>query len=170
MQALSWSGFSNESSSGRRSSPSLVRRGTSSPATVWMIAFTIARPPFRNGRSNTYRSSSCDFAFTFTFVRDSHRLSCTCLSLSFLEHANGYKKRPSTGGLKAANSHSTPSYQIHKETMTETSRSLEAAAALSQVLTAHAIPHAFHGSILVSMLSKNPQCSVGIRLDFSLLN
>ncbi|KLO14035.1 hypothetical protein SCHPADRAFT_827061 [Schizopora paradoxa] len=43
--------------------------------------------------------------------------------------------------------------------MTETSRSLEAAAALSRVLTAQGIPHAFHGTILVSMLSRNHSCS-----------
>ncbi len=51
-------------------------------------------------------------------------------------------------------------------TMTETSRLLEAAAALSQVLTANAIPHAFHGSLLVSMLSKNPQCNVGVAIRY----
>ena len=46
--------------------------------------------------------------------------------------------------------------------MAETVRLLEAAAALSRILTAGGICHAFHGSILVSLLSKNPQCPVRI--------
>lgn len=32
--------------------------------------------------------------------------------------------------------------------------------ALSQLLTVHAIPHAFHGSILTAVMSDSPRCDV----------
>lgn len=47
--------------------------------------------------------------------------------------------------------------------MAETARLLEAAAALSGVLTAAGIPHAFHGTILVALLAQTPQCTVRVR-------
>ncbi|KAF8555488.1 hypothetical protein OG21DRAFT_896290 [Imleria badia] len=40
----------------------------------------------------------------------------------------------------------------------ETRRLLEAAMALSQLLSMHAIPHAFHGSILTAVMSDSPRC------------
>ncbi|KAF8120210.1 hypothetical protein EV363DRAFT_1408060 [Boletus edulis] len=40
----------------------------------------------------------------------------------------------------------------------ETRRLLEAAMALSQLLSMHAIPHAFHGSILTAVISDSPRC------------
>ncbi|KAH7882312.1 hypothetical protein F5I97DRAFT_1816938 [Phlebopus sp. FC_14] len=40
----------------------------------------------------------------------------------------------------------------------ETYRLLEAASALSQLLRAHSIPHAFHGTILTAVVSNSPRC------------
>ncbi|KAH0834724.1 hypothetical protein J3R83DRAFT_10274 [Lanmaoa asiatica] len=40
----------------------------------------------------------------------------------------------------------------------DTRRLLEAAMALSQLLTMHAIPHAFHGSILTAVISDSSRC------------
>ena len=42
----------------------------------------------------------------------------------------------------------------------DTRRLLEAAMALSQLLNMHAIPHAFHGSILTAIMSDSPRCDV----------
>ncbi|PAV20414.1 hypothetical protein PNOK_0304100 [Pyrrhoderma noxium] len=42
--------------------------------------------------------------------------------------------------------------------MEETSRLLQAASVLSQVLTENTIPHAFHGTILIAILANSVQC------------
>ncbi|KAJ7636877.1 hypothetical protein FB45DRAFT_450975 [Roridomyces roridus] len=42
--------------------------------------------------------------------------------------------------------------------MSDTARLLDASAALSQLLRASAIPHAFYGSVLTAMLSNSPHC------------
>lgn len=44
--------------------------------------------------------------------------------------------------------------------MHETRRLLEAATALSRLLQASQIPHAFHGSILIAVLANVPQADV----------
>lgn len=44
--------------------------------------------------------------------------------------------------------------------MAETSRLLEAATVLSAALGASRIPHSFHGSFLISLLSNSQQCNV----------
>lgn len=44
--------------------------------------------------------------------------------------------------------------------MEETSRLLQAASVLSQVLTENTIPHAFHGTILIAILANSVQCGV----------
>ncbi|EJD05507.1 uncharacterized protein FOMMEDRAFT_118610 [Fomitiporia mediterranea MF3/22] len=43
--------------------------------------------------------------------------------------------------------------------MAETLRILQAATALSQALSAAGARHAFHGSLLIALLSNNPQCN-----------
>ncbi|KAL5476897.1 hypothetical protein ACEPAI_3083 [Sanghuangporus weigelae] len=43
--------------------------------------------------------------------------------------------------------------------MAETSRVLQAATVLSQALATASIPHAFHGSLLIALLSNSPQCN-----------
>jgi hypothetical protein len=52
--------------------------------------------------------------------------------------------------------------------MPETRRILEAASALSHTLRAHGVPHAFHGSLFVAVLTNSPQADVG--LFFSLFS
>lgn len=47
----------------------------------------------------------------------------------------------------------------------DTRRLLEAAMALSQLLSMHAIPHAFHGSILTAVMSDSPRCDVRLSLS-----
>ncbi|KAG8216374.1 hypothetical protein J3R82DRAFT_6456 [Butyriboletus roseoflavus] len=42
----------------------------------------------------------------------------------------------------------------------DTRRLLEAAMALSQLLSMHTIPHAFHGTILTAVMSDSPRCDV----------
>lgn len=49
----------------------------------------------------------------------------------------------------------------------ETRRLLEAAMALSQLLSMHAIPHAFHGSVLTAVMSDSPRCDVRPSLSFA---
>jgi hypothetical protein len=49
----------------------------------------------------------------------------------------------------------------------ETRRLLEAAMALSQLLSMHAIPHAFHGSVLTAVMSDSPRCDVCLSLSFA---
>lgn len=44
--------------------------------------------------------------------------------------------------------------------MTETRRILEAASALSRLLVASRVPHAFYGSIFTAVLANSPQCNV----------
>jgi hypothetical protein len=44
--------------------------------------------------------------------------------------------------------------------MPETRRLLEAASALSHTLRAHGVPHAFHGSLFVAVLTNSPQADV----------
>src|SRR5712671_5276562 len=44
--------------------------------------------------------------------------------------------------------------------MPETRRLLEAASALSHALRAHGVPHAFHGSLFVAVLTNSPQADV----------
>ena len=44
--------------------------------------------------------------------------------------------------------------------MAETGRVLQAATVLSQALAAASIPHAFHGSLLIAILSNAPECNV----------
>lgn len=46
--------------------------------------------------------------------------------------------------------------------MPETCRLAEAAFALSQLLQANSIPHAFHGNILTAILSDSPRCHVSM--------
>lgn len=46
--------------------------------------------------------------------------------------------------------------------MHETTRLLEAAAALSQRLHSAGVPHAFYGSVLNAVLSNAPQADVGL--------
>ncbi|OCB85028.1 hypothetical protein A7U60_g7985 [Sanghuangporus baumii] len=43
--------------------------------------------------------------------------------------------------------------------MAETNRVLQAATVLSQALATASIPHAFHGSLLIALLSNSPQCN-----------
>lgn len=44
--------------------------------------------------------------------------------------------------------------------MTESARVLQAATVLSQALGGASVPHAFHGSLLIALLSNGPQCNV----------
>ena len=53
--------------------------------------------------------------------------------------------------------------QLHRALlidMEETSRLLQAASVLSQVLTENNIPHAFHGTLLIAILANSTQCNV----------
>lgn len=51
--------------------------------------------------------------------------------------------------------------------MAQTSRVLEASLALSQALTANSIPHAFHGSVLIAMVSNSAMCNVSTDVYYS---
>jgi hypothetical protein len=52
--------------------------------------------------------------------------------------------------------------------MSETRRLLEAASALSLALRANGVPHAFHGSLFVAVLTNSPQADVRLlRRSFS---
>ena len=48
--------------------------------------------------------------------------------------------------------------------MAETKRLLEAASALSDLLRNHGVPHAFHGSVLTSLLANVPHTDVCLHL------
>lgn len=50
--------------------------------------------------------------------------------------------------------------------MPETHRLLEAATALSTVLRANGVPHGFHGSIFVAVLTNSPQADVSAAHHF----
>jgi hypothetical protein len=50
--------------------------------------------------------------------------------------------------------------------MPETHRILEAATALSSALRANGVPHAFHGSLFVAVLTNSPQADVSAARPF----
>lgn len=51
--------------------------------------------------------------------------------------------------------------------MSDTRRLLEAAAALSRLLSQHGIGHAFHGNVLTAVLANGPHSDVCLHLSVS---
>ena len=60
-----------------------------------------------------------------------------------------------------ADSLSLPLFPTHLYAMHETSRLLDAASALSRLLTTAHVPHAFYGNVYTAMLANAPQADVG---------
>lgn len=54
-----------------------------------------------------------------------------------------------------------PPPSTHLYTMHETSRLLDAASALSRLLRAAEVPHAFYGNVYTAVLANAPQANVG---------